>query len=74
LIPNKFFLRICSRIGCFVPTPFKQFLEVVTNMVFDEDPNYVKLISLFKSLIEPCTMLRLIRIDEALKVAMVFLV
>ena len=43
-------------------------------MVFDEDPNYVKLISLFKSLIEPCTMLRLIRIDEALKVAMVFLV
>lgn len=58
---------------CFVPAPFKQFLEAVTNMRFDEEPNYAKLISLFESLIEPCTPLRPIRIDGALKVAMVFL-
>lgn len=54
---------------CFCPAPFKQFLEAVTNMKFDEEPNYSKLISLFDSLIEPCTSLRPIRIDGALKVA-----
>jgi hypothetical protein len=53
---------------CFCPAPFKQFLEAVTNMKFDEEPNYSKLISLFESLIEPCTPLRPIRIDGALKV------
>lgn len=54
---------------CFCPAPFKQFLEAVTNMRFDEEPNYSKLISFFESLIEPCTPLRPIRIDGALKVA-----
>lgn len=53
---------------CFCPAPFKLFLEAVTNMRFDEEPNYSKLISLFDSLIEPCTPLRPIRIDGALKV------
>lgn len=53
---------------CFCPPPFKQFLEAVTNMKFDEEPNYSKLISFFESLIEPCTPLRPIRIDGALKV------
>jgi len=53
---------------CFCPAPFKQFLEAVTNMRFDEEPNYSKLISFFESLIEPCTPLRPIRIDGALKV------
>ncbi|KAL6008145.1 Casein kinase 1-like protein hd16 [Asimina triloba] len=55
---------LCS----FCPPPFKQFLEIVTNLGFDEEPNYSKLISLFESLIEPCTPLRPIRIDGALKV------
>ncbi|VAH30133.1 unnamed protein product [Triticum turgidum subsp. durum] len=51
----------------FCPPPFKQFLESVTNMKFDEEPNYAKLISLFESLIEsPAS--RPIRIDGALKV------
>ncbi|XP_043691245.1 casein kinase 1-like protein HD16 [Telopea speciosissima] len=71
---NKSFL-VCKKkmatspelLCCFCPAPFKQFLEVVTNMKFDEEPNYAKLISLFESLIEPCT-LRPIRIDGALKV------
>ncbi|MQM12203.1 hypothetical protein Taro_045119 [Colocasia esculenta] len=72
---NKSFL-VCKKkmatspetLCCFCPTPFKQFLEIVTNMKFDEEPNYAKLISLFESLIEPCTPLRPIRIDGALKV------
>ncbi|XP_028078785.1 casein kinase 1-like protein HD16 [Camellia sinensis] len=53
---------------CFCPAPFKQSLESVTNMKFDEEPNYAKLISFFESLIEPCTSLRPIQIDGALKV------
>ncbi|WOK91753.1 hypothetical protein Cni_G00444 [Canna indica] len=52
---------------CFCPPSFKQFLEIVTNMEFDEEPNYSKLISLFGGLIEPSTSLRPIRIDGALK-------
>ncbi|XXG42646.1 hypothetical protein AAC387_Pa01g2872 [Persea americana] len=51
----------------FCPPPFKQFLETVTNMKYDEEPNYLKLISLFDSLIEPCAPLRPIKIDGALK-------
>ncbi|CAA0837516.1 Protein kinase family protein [Striga hermonthica] len=72
---NKSFL-VCKKkmstspelMCCFCPPPFKQFLETVTNMKFDEEPNYSKLISFFDSLIEPCTSLRPIRIDGALKV------
>ncbi|KAJ6349458.1 hypothetical protein OIU77_006938 [Salix suchowensis] len=56
---------------CFCPTPFKQFLEAVTNMKFDEEPDYSKLISFFESLIEPRSPLRPIRIDGALKVGQV---
>ncbi|KAK3124544.1 hypothetical protein QOZ80_7BG0588130 [Eleusine coracana subsp. coracana] len=52
---------------CFCPAPFKQFLEIVTNMKFDEEPNYAKLISLFDGLIEAPNS-RPIRIDGALKV------
>ncbi|KAK1263860.1 Casein kinase I isoform delta-like [Acorus gramineus] len=71
---NKSFL-VCKRkmatspelLCCFCPPPFKLFLEAVTNMKFDEEPNYSKLISLFDGLIEPSPM-RPIRIDGALKV------
>ena len=52
---------------CYCPAPFKQFLEIVTNMKFDEEPNYAKLISIFDGLIEaPAS--RPVRIDGALKV------
>ncbi|XP_024313087.1 casein kinase 1-like protein HD16 isoform X1 [Brachypodium distachyon] len=51
----------------FYPAPFKHFLEMVTNMEFDEEPNYAKLISLFDSLIEVLAS-RPIKIDGALKV------
>lgn len=54
---------------CYLcPPPFRLFLETVTNMKFDEEPNYAKLIALFDTLIEPCSALRAIRIDGALKV------
>ncbi|NP_001389231.1 casein kinase 1-like protein HD16 isoform 2 [Oryza sativa Japonica Group] len=71
---NKSFL-VCKKkmatspelLCCFCPAPFKHFLEMVTNMKFDEEPNYPKLISLFDGLIEgPAS--RPIRIDGALKV------
>ncbi|PWA95046.1 hypothetical protein CTI12_AA053750 [Artemisia annua] len=72
---NKSFL-VCKKkmatspelMCCFCPAPFKLFLEAVTNMKFDEEPNYAKLISFFDTLIEPVTSLRPIRIDGALKV------
>ena len=57
---------------CFCPPPFKLFLEAVTNMKFDEEPNYAKLISIFDTLIEPSALSRPIRIDGALKVTSCF--
>lgn len=72
---NKSFLVCKKKMGtspelmcCFCPAPFKQFLEAVTVMKFDEEPNYAKLISFFDCLIEPCAPLRPIKIDGALKV------
>ncbi|CAN8300454.1 unnamed protein product [Cochlearia groenlandica] len=72
---NKSFL-VCKKkmstspelMCCFSPPPFKLFLEAVTNMKFDEEPDYAKLISIFDSLIERCALSRPIRIDGALKV------
>ncbi|KAK4777783.1 hypothetical protein SAY87_017970 [Trapa incisa] len=55
---------LCS----FCPTPFKQFIEIVVNMKFDEEPNYSKLISLFDGLIGPNPAVRPINTDGALKV------
>lgn len=54
---------------CLCPPPFQQFLEAVTNMRFDEEPNYLKLISLFDNNIGSIASLRPIRIDGALKVS-----
>lgn len=50
------------------PQPFKEFLEAVVNMKFDEEPNYSKLISLFDSLIGPIPSIRPINTDGAQKV------
>ncbi|CAL5360595.1 hypothetical protein CsSME_00051123 [Camellia sinensis var. sinensis] len=72
---NKGFLVCKKKMGtpsemlCFLcPPPFRQFLEMVTNMKFDEEPNYSKLISLFEDGIDSNASLRPIRIDGALKV------
>ncbi|XP_051184800.1 casein kinase 1-like protein HD16 [Lolium perenne] len=72
---NKSFL-VCKRkmsispeLLCGIcPQPFKQFLETVVNMKFDEEPNYAKLISLFDSLIGPNPSIRPINTDGAQKV------
>ncbi|KAK7343248.1 hypothetical protein VNO77_11848 [Canavalia gladiata] len=53
---------------CFCPAPFKQFLEIVVNMKFDEEPNYSKLISLFDGMIGPNPALRPINTEGAQKV------
>ena len=53
---------------CFCPAPFKQFLEIVVNMKFDEEPNYSKLISLFEGLLGPNPAIRPINTDGAQKV------
>ncbi|XAR53322.1 Non-specific serine/threonine protein kinase [Bertholletia excelsa] len=72
---NKGFLVCKKKMGtppemlcCLCPPPFQQFLEMVTNMKFDEEPNYLKLISLFEDSIGSNASLRPIRIDGALKV------
>lgn len=53
---------------CFCPAPLRQFLEIVVNMKFDEEPNYSKLISLFEGLIGPNPAIRPINTDGAQKV------
>lgn len=53
---------------CFCPHPLKQFLEIVVNMKFDEEPNYSKLISLFEGLIGSNPAGRPLKIDGAQKV------
>ncbi|RDX65587.1 Casein kinase 1-like protein HD16, partial [Mucuna pruriens] len=53
---------------CMCPPPFKQFLESVVNMKFDEEPNYSKLISLFDGAIGPNPALRPISTEGAQKV------
>ncbi|KAK6161902.1 hypothetical protein DH2020_001743 [Rehmannia glutinosa] len=38
---------------CFCPAPFRQFLEYVVNLKFDEEPSYAKYISLFDGIVGP---------------------
>lgn len=72
---NKSFL-VCKKkmatspemLCCFCPQPLKQFLEIVVNMKFDEEPNYSKLISLFEDLLGPNPAGRPINTDGAQKI------
>uniref|UniRef100_A0A2P2MPY3 non-specific serine/threonine protein kinase n=2 Tax=Rhizophora mucronata TaxID=61149 RepID=A0A2P2MPY3_RHIMU len=52
----------------FCPPPLKQFIDIVMNMKFDEEPNYSKLISLFEGLIGPNPAVRPLNTDGALKI------
>ncbi|KAJ4846400.1 Casein kinase 1-like protein hd16 [Turnera subulata] len=71
---NKGFL-VCKKkmatspemLCCLCPPPFQQFLEMVTNMKFDEEPNYSRLISLFDNSIGANVSLRPILTDGAIK-------
>ncbi|KAF9603190.1 hypothetical protein IFM89_034523 [Coptis chinensis] len=72
---NKSFL-VCKKkmatapdmLCCFYPPPFKQFLQIVVNMKFDEESNYSKLILVFETLIGPNPAIRPINTDGAQKI------
>lgn len=53
---------------CFCPLPFKQFVEYVVNLKFDEEPNYAKCISLFDGVVGPNPDIRPLNTDGAQKV------
>ncbi|CAD5179033.1 unnamed protein product [Musa acuminata subsp. malaccensis] len=57
---------------CFCPLPFKQFVEYVVNLKFDEEPNYAKCISLFDGIVGPSPDIRPINTDGAQKVCHLF--
>ena len=75
---NKSFL-VCKKkmatspemLCCFCPSPLREFLDIVINMKFDEEPNYSKLISLFGSLLGPDPAIRPINTDGAQKILQV---
>uniref|UniRef100_A0A2P2MPY5 non-specific serine/threonine protein kinase n=2 Tax=Rhizophora TaxID=40030 RepID=A0A2P2MPY5_RHIMU len=52
----------------FCPPPLKQFIDIVMNMKFDEEPNYSKLVSLFEGLIGPNPAVRPISTEGAQKI------
>nr|DAD48859.1 TPA_asm: hypothetical protein HUJ06_018796 [Nelumbo nucifera] len=72
---NKGFL-VCKKkmatspetLCCFCPQPFRQFVEHVVNLKFDEEPNYAKYISLFDGIVGPNPDIRPINTDGAQKV------
>ncbi|KAJ9692272.1 hypothetical protein PVL29_011369 [Vitis rotundifolia] len=71
---NKGFL-VCKKkmatspeaLCCFCPMPFRQFVEYVVNLKFDEEPNYAKYISLFDGIVGPNPDIRPINTDGAQK-------
>ncbi|XP_028778932.1 casein kinase 1-like protein HD16 [Neltuma alba] len=71
---NKGFLVCKKKMGtspeslcCFCPQPFRQFVEHVVNLKFDEDPNYAKYISLFDGIVGPNPDIRPINTEGAQK-------
>ncbi|KAF3450696.1 hypothetical protein FNV43_RR06785 [Rhamnella rubrinervis] len=71
---NKGFL-VCKKkmatspetLCCFCPQPFRQFVEYVVNLKFDEEPNYAKYISLFDGIVGPNPDIRPINTEGAQK-------
>ncbi|XP_010546534.1 PREDICTED: casein kinase 1-like protein HD16 [Tarenaya hassleriana] len=71
---NKGFL-VCKKkmatspetLCCFCPQPFRQFVEYVVNLKFDEEPDYAKYISLFDGIVGPNPDIRPINTDGAQK-------
>lgn len=76
---NKGFL-VCKKkmatspetLCCFCPPPFRQFVEFVVNLKFDEEPNYAKYISLFDGIVGINPDGRPINTDGAQKVLPLF--
>ncbi|XP_038986299.1 casein kinase 1-like protein HD16 [Phoenix dactylifera] len=71
---NKGFL-VCKKkmatspesLCCFCPQPFRQFVDYVVNLKFDEEPNYAKCISFFDGIVGPNPDIRPINTDGAQK-------
>ncbi|KAK2654667.1 hypothetical protein Ddye_014523 [Dipteronia dyeriana] len=71
---NKGFL-VCKKkmatspesLCCFCPQPFRQFVEYVVNLKFDEEPNYAKYVSLFDGIVGPNPDIRPINTEGAQK-------
>ncbi|KAH9613297.1 hypothetical protein KSS87_016092, partial [Heliosperma pusillum] len=71
---NKGFL-VCKKkmatspesLCCFCPLPFRQFVEYVVNLKFDEEPSYAKYVSLFDGIVGPNPDIRPINTDGAQK-------
>ncbi|CAO2816791.1 unnamed protein product [Amaranthus hypochondriacus] len=71
---NKGFL-VCKKkmatspeaLCCFCPVPFRQFVEYVVNLKFDEEPNYAKYVSLFDGIVGPNPDIRPLNTDGAQK-------
>ncbi|KAL0372144.1 UNVERIFIED_CONTAM: Casein kinase-like protein HD16 [Sesamum calycinum] len=71
---NKGFL-VCKKkmatspeaLCCFGSAPFRQFIEYVVNLKFDEEPNYAKYISLFDGIVGPNPDIRPINTEGAQK-------
>ncbi|GMI77984.1 MUT9P-LIKE-KINASE 3, Arabidopsis EL1-like 1, Photoregulatory Protein Kinase 4 [Hibiscus trionum] len=71
---NKGFL-VCKKkmstspeaLCCFCPLPFKQFIEYIVSLKFDEEPNYAKYISLFDGIVGPNPDIRPVNTEGALK-------
>ncbi|RDX81195.1 Casein kinase 1-like protein HD16, partial [Mucuna pruriens] len=71
---NKGFMVCKKKMGtspenlcCFCPLPFKQFVEHVVNLKFDEEPNYAKYVSLFDGIVGPNPDIRPINTEGAQK-------
>ncbi|KAF6167303.1 hypothetical protein GIB67_043164 [Kingdonia uniflora] len=72
---NKGFL-VCKKkmatspetLCCVCPSPFRQFVEHVVNLKFDEEPNYAKYISLFDGIVGTNPEARPLNTDGAQKV------
>ncbi|PON54342.1 Serine/threonine protein kinase [Parasponia andersonii] len=71
---NKGFLVCKKKMGTspenlcsFCPQPFRQFVEYVVNLKFDEEPNYAKYISLFDGVVGPNPDIRPINTEGAQK-------
>lgn len=77
---NKGFL-VCKKkmatspetLCCLCPLPFRNFFEMVTCMKFDEEPDYMKLVSLFDGSIGSISSLRPIKTDGAPKVVALYI-
>ncbi|XP_041002059.1 casein kinase 1-like protein HD16 [Juglans microcarpa x Juglans regia] len=67
LVCKKKMVTSSETLCCFCPPPFRQFVELVVNLRFDEEPNYAKYISLFDGLICPNLDIRPINTEGAQK-------